>query len=141
LQGKLPMVPSGTTFCFGYVDDIAHGHVLAMEKGRVGESYIITGPCHPVTEFFDTIGEITGRKPAMRAAPGMMKATAALPGLIEKVAPLPEQYTREYLRVNAGVTYMGDNAKARRDLGYDPRPLREGLEETLKDYTTKTQRL
>jgi nucleoside-diphosphate-sugar epimerase len=41
-------------------------------------------------------------------------------------------YTSEYLRVNAGVSYMGDNSKARRELGYNPRPLREGAEETLK---------
>jgi len=33
----------------------------------------------------------------------------------------------EYLRVNAGPTYIGDNAKARRELGYNPRPLKEGL--------------
>jgi len=37
------------------------------------------------------------------------------------------------LRINAGVTYLGDNAKARRELGYDPRPLDEGLPPTLLD--------
>jgi nucleoside-diphosphate-sugar epimerase len=36
------------------------------------------------------------------------------------------------LRVNGGTTYMGDNAKARRELGYEPRPLRAGLEATLR---------
>jgi hypothetical protein len=45
--------------------------------------------------------------------------------------PVPEDYSAEYLRVNAGVTYLGDNAKARRELGYSPRPLQEGLRETL----------
>ena len=37
----------------------------------------------------------------------------------------------ESLRVLAGVTYLGSNAKARRELGYAPRPLKEGLRETL----------
>jgi hypothetical protein len=45
---------------------------------------------------------------------------------------LPETYTSEGLRVVAGVTYIGDNRKARRFLGYNPRPLREGLESTLR---------
>jgi len=35
------------------------------------------------------------------------------------------------LRVTSGVTYLGDNAKARRELGFDPRPLEVGLRETL----------
>jgi nucleoside-diphosphate-sugar epimerase len=136
LQGKLPMIPSGTTFCFGHVDDIAYGHVLAMEKGKLGASYIIAGPCHRVSEFFGLIAEMTGRRPPMQASPGMMKATAALTGLVEKVMPVPEPYTSEYLRVNAGTTYMGDNSRARRELGYDPRPLRQGVRETLEDLTT-----
>ena len=38
----------------------------------------------------------------------------------------------EYLRVNAGVTYLGTNAKAVRELGYNPRSLQEGLPETLE---------
>jgi nucleoside-diphosphate-sugar epimerase len=127
------MIPSGTTLCWGYVDDIARGHILAMEKGKPGETYIIAGPCHQVTEFFEMAEAITGvPAPRMRASPGMMKMTAGVAGLIEKVAPMPEEYSAEYLRVNGGTTYMGDNAKARRDLGYEPRPLREGLEETLQ---------
>jgi len=46
--------------------------------------------------------------------------------------PVPDEYSAEYLRVNAGTTYLGDNAKARRELGYAPRPLRDGLAETLQ---------
>jgi nucleoside-diphosphate-sugar epimerase len=69
----------------------------------------------------------------MQAPPGMIKATAALTGLLEKLGlPIPEQYTAEYLREIAGVTYLGTNAKARRELGYEPRPLREGLRQTLE---------
>jgi nucleoside-diphosphate-sugar epimerase len=52
-------------------------------------------------------------------------------GVIEKVVWLPETYRSETLRISAGVTYIGDNAKARRELGYDPRPLEEGLRELL----------
>jgi nucleoside-diphosphate-sugar epimerase len=45
---------------------------------------------------------------------------------------LPESYTSEGLRIVAGVTYWGDNSKAKRELGYNPRPLQEGWGETLR---------
>lgn len=41
--------------------------------------------------------------------------------------PLPASCRAESLRVSAGTTYLGDDAKAHRELGYDPRPLEEGL--------------
>ncbi len=52
-------------------------------------------------------------------------------GVLGRVLPVPGSYTGEGLRVAAGVTYLGDNSKAKRELGYDPRPLEEGLRETL----------
>src|SRR5205085_4835690 len=39
LRRRLPAIPAGTTFCWAHVDDIARGHILAMEKGKIGESY------------------------------------------------------------------------------------------------------
>src|SRR5262249_16901553 len=53
-------------------------------------------------------------------------------GVVERVLPVPPQMTAEGLRVLAGVTYFGSNAKARRELGYDPRPLADGLRTTLE---------
>src|SRR2546426_203089 len=91
--------------------------VFSDTHGRKpGESYIIAGPCHKVSEFFEMAEAITGIKASrMRASPGMMRATAGLVSVIEKVVPMPEEYASEHLRVNAGTTYMGDNAKARRE--------------------------
>ncbi len=42
------------------------------------------------------------------------------------------------MRTSAGVTYIGDNAKARRELGFDPRPLEAGLRETLAFELART---
>jgi nucleoside-diphosphate-sugar epimerase len=61
----------------------------------------------------------------------MMKATAGLMSVVERVLPVPDDYTAEYLRENAGTTYLGDNAKAKRELGFEVRPLEVGLAETL----------
>ena len=52
--------------------------------------------------------------------------------VIERIAPVPDEYRSEYLRVNAGPTYLGTFAKATRELGWVPRPLTEGFEETLR---------
>lgn len=133
LQRKLPVAPARTAFCWAHVDDVARGHIQAIERGNPGESYIIAGPPHTLVEALALAERITGvPAPRLRAAPAMMKAMAAIMGLVERVAPVPETYRSEYLRVSAGATYLGDNAKARRELGYDPRPLAEGLAETLR---------
>lgn len=133
LRRRLPMVPAGTEFCWGHVDDTARGHVLAMEKGRPGESYIIAGPRHSFREAFEMAERITGiRAPRLHPSPGTMRAMARVMDVVGAVVPLPAAYTGESLRVVAGVTYLGSNAKAKRELGYAPRPLEEGLRETLE---------
>ncbi len=45
---------------------------------------------------------------------------------------IPEEYTLEYLRIIAGVTYSGNNSRAQRKLGYGPRPVSEGWAEAAK---------
>jgi nucleoside-diphosphate-sugar epimerase len=67
----------------------------------------------------------------MHASPGMMRVMSAMMRPLEAVIRLPESYTSEGLRVLAGVTYYGSNEKARRELGFAPRPIEEGLRETL----------
>ncbi len=129
LNGQLPAVPDQTGFCWAHVDDIAQGHILAMEKGKLGETYIIAGEPHTTVEAFKLASEITG-KPAPRIL--SHKLFRVLSKLIRPLdAILPPTYTSEGLRVIAGVTYMGDNSKARRELGYNPPPFREGWGETL----------
>ena len=119
LEGRLRAIPRGTAYCWGHVDDTARGHLLAMERGVPGESYIIAGPPHTLVETFSIAERIT-RIPAPRIhmSPAVLKALALL--------------TRsERLRDLAGVTYLGNNAKARRALGFEPRSLEAGLRETL----------
>lgn len=133
LQRKLPMIVRQTAFAWAHVDDIARGHILAMERGKPGESYIIAGPVCTFEDAIDLAETITGvPAPRLRVSPGVIKALSGVMGLVERVVAVPEEYSAEYLRINAGVTYIGDNSKARRELGYNPRPLAEGLAETLR---------
>lgn len=132
LRGRLPMVPKGAEYCWAHVEDVAMGHLLAMEKGRVGESYIIAGPRMTLLEALKLAEQITGKRaPRLQGAPGMLRGLSKVMGVVEKVLPLSGTMSSEGLRVAAGTTYIGDNAKARRELGYSPRPIEAGFPETL----------
>ncbi|HQR35307.1 MAG TPA: NAD-dependent epimerase/dehydratase family protein [Blastocatellia bacterium] len=132
LDGKLPMVPDKTAYCWAHVDDTARGHIQAMEQGKVGESYFLTGPVHSLFDALQIAESITGIKaPRLKAAPGMLLALSSLMSLVEKVIPISGQYSSETLRVSAGATYLGSSVKAERELGFTARSLAEGLTETL----------
>ncbi|HYV90753.1 MAG TPA: NAD-dependent epimerase/dehydratase family protein [Chitinophagales bacterium] len=131
LQKKLPMLPKQSAYCWAHVDDIAMAHWLAMEKGKSGETYMICGPPHTLTEAYTLAEKITGIRKPMFVSPALMNVSAIFASVIEKVIPLPELYSSESLRVIAGHTYLGNNSKAKQELGYNPRPLEEGLKETL----------
>jgi nucleoside-diphosphate-sugar epimerase len=131
LAGELPAIPTRTAFCWGHVADVARGHLLAMERGTVGESYVIAGGPATLVEAFDLAATLTGL-PAPRAVPaGAFRALAAVAGVLERVVTLPADYRAEVLRGLGGVTYLGDNAKATRELGLEHRPLAEGLADVL----------
>ena len=131
LRRKLPVIPTDVAYCWAHVDDIAHGHLLAMERGTPGESYIIAGPPHTLVEAFRIAQQITG-VPAPRTLPAnLFGLLAGAARQIERFVTLPRDYSSEFLRLSAGVTYLGSNAKAREQLGYAPRSLEDGLRETL----------
>jgi nucleoside-diphosphate-sugar epimerase len=133
LRRKLPMVPAKLANSWGHVDDVAQGHILAMEKGRAGEAYIIGGEAHTVVHMLK-LAEKTAGVPLPRfvASPRMLNGMAGMMGLIEKAMPVPYDYTAEFLHTCAGVTNIGSNAKAKRVLGYNPRSLEEGVAETVQ---------
>jgi nucleoside-diphosphate-sugar epimerase len=133
LQRKLPAVPSGAAYCWAHVDDEVHGHILAMEKGKPGRSYFLAGPPHTIVEALDVAESITGiPAPKIRMPPTVLKGAAALMRVPAAIFSLPPSMMPESLRVLAGVTYLGDATRAREELGWRPRPLREGLEQTLR---------
>ena len=130
LNQKLPVLPTQTTFCWAHVDDIIQGHILAMEKGRIGESYIIAGEPYKMTDAFQLASQITGKRAPGVVSHKVMKALSVIVKPFDNF--LPPTYTSEGLREIAGPTYLGDNSKAKRELGYNPRPFREGWGKTLR---------
>jgi nucleoside-diphosphate-sugar epimerase len=132
LQRKLPLVPKQTAYSWAHVSDTARGHVLAMERGQAGRNYFICGPAHTLEHAIDLASEITGiPAPRLRVPPYVLRAAARVTELIEPILPVPPLYSAEALRVVGGLTYLGDNTRARTELGCEFRSLRDGLTETL----------
>jgi len=132
VQGKLTSIPKRTAYCWGHVDDTARGHLLAMEKGRAGESYIIAGEPHTVAEAFKIAERVSGiPAPRREISLTALHLMAAVSSVFERIIPMPGAYASETLRVLGGVTYLGSNGKAKRELDFTSRPLEDGLSETL----------
>lgn len=130
LKRKLPVVPYRVAYAWGHINDIAAGHLLAMDKGKIGESYHINGEPSTLVDAFRLAQEITGIPAPRAVSPKVMAVMSVLVKPFDRF--MPASYTSEGLRVLAGVTYIGDNSKAKRELGYNPRSLRQGLEQTLR---------
>ncbi|MGA1821708.1 MAG: NAD-dependent epimerase/dehydratase family protein [Thermoplasmatota archaeon] len=132
VSGKLPALPKETAFCWSHVDDIVDGHILAMEKGAAGETYIIGGPPHTLVEAMEIAGDIAGVKPpGIKLSPGIVRMMSNVNKVVNALVPLQGYYHPETLRVLAGTTYLGTSEKARKELGYNPRSLKEGLSDYL----------
>lgn len=133
LRGRFPITPAKTAFCWAHIEDTARGHIQAMEQGKPGETYIITGPPHTFEYAFDLAAALAKvRAPMLHPGPRAMRALAAVMGVAEHLVKLPPALTPEALRVVAGTTYFGSNAKAVRELGFTARPIEEGMAQTLE---------
>jgi len=132
LRKKLRSIPKKTAFCWTHVDDIAQAHIAAMERGILGESYIVAGPAHTLEQALETAHRLSGVPlPKKRLSPLSLRLSAVLATPATVVRSLPEAYHPEALRTLAGTTSLGASDKARKDLDFEPRSLVEGLRETL----------
>jgi len=133
LAGRLPLVPfPDLGICLAHVEDVAGGIILALDKGRPGEAYVLSGPATTMREALASVARLTGRPEPRRALPtALMKALVPIGPLVGKVMGQPPNL-RELISSADGVTFWADYGKARRELGYEPRGLEEGLRDTLR---------
>jgi len=131
--GKLPLMPFPELgICMTHVEDIAGGILLALDKGVLGETYVISGPVTTMREAIETVAKVSGRKAPKRALPtGLMKAMIPLGPLVGKVMGQPPNL-RELISSADNVTFWASYEKAQRELGYSPRGMEEGLRQTLE---------
>jgi nucleoside-diphosphate-sugar epimerase len=131
--GRLFLLPfPDLGICLSHVEDIAAGILLALDKGKVGEAYVISGPATTMREAIETIASASGRKAPKRALPtGAMKALTPIGPLVGKLMGQPPNL-RELISSADGVTFWASYEKAGRELGYAPRGMDEGMRQTLE---------
>jgi dihydroflavonol-4-reductase len=132
-RGLLPALPGPeTVITLAHAGDIAEGHLLAAEKGRLGESYILAGPAVPLGEMVEFWSQLTGKPaPVIRIPARLARGVAPVAGRVQPALSLPSVFS-EALFAILGVTYTGRSDKARAELGWRPRPLQSGMMETFE---------
>jgi dihydroflavonol-4-reductase len=131
-RGRLPLVPfPDMGIAFVHVDDVAEGILLAFDKGRVGESYLLTGENGTMRDLLNATARVLGRRPPVAGMPTvLMRVAAPFGGVVGPLLGFPSNFG-ELISASDGVTYWATDAKARAELGFSPRPLEDGLRDTL----------
>jgi len=118
---RLPSLVAGG-FDFVDVRDVVQGLIAAGERGRRNESYLLSGHYVGIAEIATIAHGITGRKPPRLTLPiGVVRLGVPLMRLIAGLTGSEPLYTTESLRALRGTLDI-DNWKARRELGFSPRP-------------------
>lgn len=132
-RGRMPFLPNrGINIGnYGLVDDMVAGMIAAMQRGRIGEKYILGGENVTLRDFFEIIDSLRGR-PRMKIPLPSDKIPLAFSWMLKKSADWFHIYpviTPGWIRTFC-TNWNYSVAKAENELGYHPTPLRTGLEET-----------
>jgi len=134
-RGRMPFLPNRgiNVGNYGRVDDMVDGMLAAMDRGRIGEKYILGGENVTLREFFEIVDEFRGRAQMKIPLPSykvpllfswMLKKSAEWFGIYPVITP---GWIRTFC-----ADWKYSTEKAERELGYRPTPLREGLQETYE---------
>lgn len=115
-----------------YIDDVVQGHILAMEKGRKGHTYLLGGENHDYFTFFETLKEVSGIKRKLFNIPVWVQKTYAY--LVLKQAQLfkKEPMVTPRWIPKGELNWEVSSQKAQRELGLTITPLKEGLSKTIE---------
>jgi dihydroflavonol-4-reductase len=132
LAGRMPMlIFPDLGMNMVHVEDAAAGVLLALDKGKPGESYNLGGQITTMRELITTLADVADKKPPKRALPtGVLKALAPAGPVVGKLMGQPPNM-RELISSGDGVTFWAKHDKAIAELGYSPRGLETGLRDTL----------
>lgn len=122
-------------FSYAHVDDVADGMVAALERGRNGATYVLSGEHASVNDFTKRIARLAGTwAPPLRVPPFMIRLTGSLMDAAGKLVGRRLPISRELAETAAtGARWVHSHERASRELGYAPRLLDEGLPGTVRD--------
>lgn len=127
--GKLPVLTFGDLgLSFVHVADVAAGIVRLLDRGRPGQSYVLGGELARLREAVHIAASLAG-KPAPRFE---------VPPTILRLAARLRPDVAEVVRSADGVTFWATDAKARAELGYAPRSLRDGFVSYLSSSSSSS---
>lgn len=128
--GKMPAyVETGLNLV--HVDDVAEGHMLAFEKGRVGERYILGGEDMSLKNVFALVSDVAGVKaPRIQLGQRVLWPVAIASEALARGFGIEPRVTREMLAMSKKKMFFSSD-KARRELGYAPRPAREAVADAV----------
>jgi len=120
-----------------HVDDVAEGHVLALERGRSGESYILGGENLMLRDLLRMIARQARKTPPVVRLPILpLMPVAAVMEAVAATSGRPPMMSREMLAMARKKMFFS-SAKAMRELGYSPRPAAEAVEDALDYFATQ----
>lgn len=131
VNGRMPAyVDTGLNLV--HVDDVAMGHLLALERGKLGQRYILGSRNMTLKEILTVIADMVGRRPPKFRLPH---------NVILPVAYVSQAWTRLTRGAEPRITVDGvrlskktmffSNDKARRELDFNPRPIEEALQAAI----------
>ena len=129
-MGRMPaFVDTGLNLV--HVDDVAEGHMLALEKGEIGQNYILGGQDVSLRQMLAAIAELTGRKaPTVSLPRAPLYPLAIAAEAVAFVTGKEPFVTRDALKMASHHMFFS-SAKAEAALGYRARPYREALVDAL----------
>ena len=131
-QGMPFALPGGTSVV--HVDDIARGHLLALERGEPGEQYILAGDNMSYRALFEMIAEEVGSAPPRLTLPAaLLRGLGRLMDRIHRLTGLSMPLGEGLAMAGSAELYY-KSAKARRELGYTHRPAREAIRDAVEWY-------
>ena len=130
-SGRMPaFVDTGLNMV--HVDDVAEGHVLAFQRGRIGERYVLGGQNATLAEILATVAQVVGRRPPRIRIPRQaLMPFAHVTEAVARVTGREPMLTRDGLRMSKNKMFFS-SAKAETELGYRARPYREGITDAIE---------
>jgi dihydroflavonol-4-reductase len=134
-SGRMPaFVETGLNLA--HVDDVAAGHLAALDRGGVGERYILGGDNVFLADMLADIARLVGRRPPTVKLPRTMLYPVAYGAeVLARLRGVEPFITMDGLRMARHHMFF-DDSKARRELGYVSRPYREGLADAIAWFRT-----
>jgi dihydroflavonol-4-reductase len=133
LDGRMPFVPfADLGMNMVHVEDVAAGVLLALDKGEVGESYVLGDEITTMRGLMDATAKVAGKRaPRANIPTSLLKVAAPFGPVIGKLMGQPPNM-RELISSSDGVTFWAKQDKAVRELGFAPRGLETGLRQTFE---------